>query len=76
MKNAGEEELIPVFIGQSQDKLFQIGNDCDKQDTNWPIWRCSSSEVLNQPPLPVFEFTGQNICLNGIKKSPTHKSSI
>ena len=32
--------------------------------------------MLNQLPLPVFEFTGQNICLNGIKKPPTHKFSI
>ena len=55
-----------IFIGQSQDKRFQIGNDCDRQDTSWPIGRCSSSEVLNQPLLPVFEFTCQIICLNGI----------
>ena len=39
-----------VFIGQNQDKRFQIGNDCDRQDTNRPIGRCSSSEVLNQQP--------------------------
>ena len=41
-----------------------------------PVASGSSLEVLNQSPLPGFEFTGQNICLNGIKKFPSHKSSL
>ena len=55
-----------VFIGQSQDKRFQIGKNCDWQHINRLIGCCSDLEVLNQPLLPVFEFTCQIICLNGI----------
>ena len=65
-----------VFIGQNQDKRSQIRKDCDGQDTNWPIVGCLSSEVLNQLLLSFFKFTGQNICLNGIKKFPTLKDRM
>ena len=41
-----------------------------------PWYSTKILRTILQPQLPAFEFTGQNICLNGIKKSPTHKSSI
>ena len=58
--------------GQRQDKRFQIRKDCAGPETNWPIVGCSSAEVLNQLQLSFFEFTGQNIGLNGIMKSSTY----
>ena len=67
-----EIKTLEFSKGWARTRCFKSAKDCDGQHSNWSIGCCSSSEVLNQP----FEFTGQNICLNGIKTIPTHKFSM
>ena len=66
-----------VVLGTNWQRLRWRGNGY-RVTAPWPIRlrRYSSSEVQNQLPFPLLEFTFHNIWLNGIVKFPLSKDII